>query len=362
MENTVAKPNDPESIKYQKPPQYYYVWQKAQNIPIYDTFHVASLADIEVKPWELYGGNGCFINLTDSFLVGSYVLEIPPGKSLNRIHHIFESSCYIIEGRGETIIEQEGYPTATINWQKRSLFAPPVNTHYRHVNLDKDKPARLLVVANAPLIMSLFHDERFVFGSTFAFDKRYKGERDYFERPPKYLGSRLSEVNFIRDVGNVELYNWEMRGKGAKTTFLSLSDSTLAAHISSFEVGTYKKAHRHGAGAHVVMLDGEGYSLIWKDGEPRQRVEWKAGTMFAPPEWAWHQHFNTGSTPARYLAVRNNNPVHPLRLGLPGFGTKNNQYGESQIELENEDPQIYADYARALEKNGVAIRQVMPKT
>ncbi|MGE5539500.1 MAG: hypothetical protein ACM30I_12850 [Gemmatimonas sp.] len=354
------RPNDPESMRYEKPPQYYYVWQKTQNIPVYDTFYLESLKDAELKPWDLFGGNGCFVNLTDSFLVGSFILEIPPGKSLNRMRHLFEGTVYVVEGRGETVIEQPGYPKLTVSWQKNSLFAPPLNTHYQHINRDKERPARLLVVNNAPLVMSLFHDERFLFNADFAFDRRFKGEADFFDRPAKYLGSRLSEVNYVRDVNKLDLYNWEMRGKGARTTFLSLSDNTLAAHISSFEVGTYKKAHRHGAGAHVVMLNGQGYSLLWRDGEPRQRVEWRAGTMFAPPEWWYHQHFNTGPEPARYLAVRNNNPTHPLRMGLPGFGSKNGQFGKAQIEFEDEDPVIYEDYARELERNGVPIRQEKP--
>jgi uncharacterized RmlC-like cupin family protein len=353
--------NDPETLRYERPPQYYFVWQKEQNIPIHETFYLESLAKAEVAPWEMYGGNGCFVNLTDSFLVGSFILEIPPGKSLKPMHHLFEGQVYVIEGKGHTIIEQPGYPTLTVSWQQRSLFSPPINTRYQHVNRDQERPARLLIVNNAPLVMSLFHDERFVFSADFAFDKRYKGEADFFERPAKYLGSRLSQVNYVRDLSRLDLYNWEMRGKGAKTTFLSLSDNTLAAHVSSFEVGTYKKAHRHGAGAHVVMLDGEGYSLLWKDGEERQRVEWKAGTMFAPPEWCWHQHFNTGQEPARYLAIRNNNPTHPLRMGLPGFRNGNaTQFGQSQIEFEHEDPVIYEDYARALAKNGVPIRQAKP--
>lgn len=353
-------PNDPESIKYKKPPQYYFVWQKEQNIPIHDTFYLESLGKAEVAPWELFGGNGCFVNLTDSFLVGSFILEIPPGKSLKPMHHLFEAQTYVIEGNGHTVIEQPGYPALTVSWQKGSLFSPPVNTHYQHVNRNQDRPARLLVVNNAPLIMSVFHDERFVFNDSFVFDKRFKGEKEYFERPAKYLGSRLSQINYIRDLSKLDLYNWEMRGKGAKTTFLSLSDNTLAAHVSSFEVGTYKKAHRHGAGAHVVMLDGQGYSLLWKDGEPRQRVEWRAGTMFAPPEWAWHQHFNTGPEPARYLAVRNNNPEHPVRMGMPSFRSGNSQFGRFQIEFEEEDPVIYEDYANALKKSGVQIRQEKP--
>ena len=81
----------------------------------------------------------------------------------------------------------------------------------------------------------------------------------------------------------------------------------------------------------------------------------------SPPEWAWHQHFNTGPEPARYLAVRNNNPEHPVRMGMPSFRSGNCQFGKFQIEFEEEDPQIYEDYAKALQKSGVAIRQEKPK-
>jgi hypothetical protein len=354
-------PNDPESIKFPKQPQYYFEWQKNQDIPIHDTFFVESLAHVELSPWKLFGANACFINLTDSFLVGSFVLEIPPGKSLNRIQHLFEGQVYVISGRGETTIEQQGSQPSKVSWQKHSLFSPPLNTHYQHRNLDQENPARLLIVNNAPLILSLFHDEDFVFNDPYSFKKRYSGEEDYFTRPAEYLGSRLSRINFIRDVSKLELYNWEMRGKGAKTTFLSLSSNTLAAHVSSFEIGTYKKAHRHGAGAHVVMLSGSGYSLLWKDGEERKRVDWREGTIFAPPEWCWHQHFNTSPEPARYLAIRNNNPEHPLRMGLPGFRQGGaTQFGGTQIEFEQEDPVIYQDYARELEQKGVKIRQEKP--
>ena len=347
--------NDPEGLVYKRPPQFYFVWQADQNIPIHKTFHVESLMDAEVKPWDLFGCKGCFINLTDSFLVGSFVLEIPPGQSTKRLHHLFEGTVYVIAGHGETEIEQPGCPAQTVAWQTGSLFAPPLNTSYQHRNTNPARPARLLVVNNAPLLMSLFHDERFIFKTAFSFDRRYQGEDNFFSGVPEYLGSRLSRVNFIRDVRDLELYNWADRGKGAKTTFLSLSDNTLAAHVSSFEVGTYKKAHRHGAGAHVVILDGEGYSLLWEEGMPRQRVEWRAGTMFAPPEWWYHQHFNTGKERARYLAIRNNNPQHPLRMGLPRFSLRNKgmtQFGKAQIEFEDEDPQIHRDFEAAMKKAG----------
>ena len=359
----VRAPNDPEAKVHRRPPQYYFVWQENEGIPVHDTFHVEDLATVEVGQWDRFGGNGCFINLTDSFLVGSFVLEIPPGKALHPVHHLFEGTTYVISGRGETVIEQPGAPARTVEWQARSLFSPPLNTTYQHRNLDPAKPARLLVVNNAPLVLSLYHDEDFVFGSGYAFTRRYQGEDGFFDGVPEYLGSRLSRVNYIPDVGKYELFNWDMRGKGAKTAFMSLSGNTIAAHISSFEVGTYKKAHRHGAGAHIVMLDGAGYSLLWEEGKPRQRVEWKAGTMFAPPEWWYHQHFNTGHEPARYLAIRNNNPEHPLRMGMPRIrdsGDGMTQFGRAQIDFEDEDPAIYADYAAELAAKGVELRQAKP--
>jgi quercetin dioxygenase-like cupin family protein len=358
-----GKPNDPEALVHKRPPQHYFVWQKGEGIPIHETFYIEDLTTAEVAPWDRFGGRGCFINLTDSFLVGAFVLEIPPGKALKEVHHLFEGTTYVISGRGETEISQPGAPSRTIEWREGSLFAPPLNTAYRHRNLDPGRPARLLVVNNAPLVMSLFHDDDFVFANDHAFTKRYTGAEDFFEPVPEYLGSRLSRINFIPDVREFELYAWEMRGKGAKTSFLSLSDNTIAAHISSFEVGTYKKAHRHGAGAHVVMLDGEGYSLLWEEGKERQRVEWRAGTMFAPPEWWYHQHFNTGPRPARYLAIRNNNREHPLRTGLPRFSDAGNgmtQFGKAQIEFEEEDPAIYEDYAAELARKGMEIRQRRP--
>ncbi|MEE8516967.1 MAG: cupin domain-containing protein [Alphaproteobacteria bacterium] len=365
MAKKTASPaaNDPESIKYTRPPQYYFQWQEKQGIPIHETYFIGDLAEVAMAPWDRFGGNGCFINLTDSFLVGAMVHEIPPGQELNLVHHMFEGTVYVVEGHGETVIEQKGYPARTVEWQARSLFSPPLNTSYRHRNLDKDRPARLLVVNNAPLVMSLYHDDDYVFGNDHVFDKRYKGEEEFFDGVPDYLGSRLARVNFIPDVSQYELYDWQLRGGGARTAFMSMSGNTIAAHISSFEVGTYKKSHRHGAGAHVVILDGEGYSLLWKDGEPRERVDWHAGTMFAPPEWCWHQHFNTGGHPARYLAIRNNNPEHPLRTGLPGFRggiAGDTQFGKAQIEFEDEDPAIYDEYAKELAKKGVEIKHIRP--
>jgi hypothetical protein len=80
------------------------------------------------------------------------------------------------------------------------------------------------------------------------------------------------------------------RGQGNSRVELQLAENAMQRHISEFEVGTYKKAHRHGPGSHVVMLNGRGYTLMWKENvkysesKTQARVDWKEGSLFVPPD------------------------------------------------------------------------------
>ena len=79
-----------------------------------------------------------------------------------------------------------------------------------------------------------------------------------------------------------------------------MAKNNSRAHISEFPVGTYKKAHRHGPGAHLLILSGEGFSMLWQEGTEYRKAPWKVGGMVIVPATIC-SHF--GATRARYLAI-----------------------------------------------------------
>src|SRR6185295_14237883 len=128
--------------------------------------------------------------------------------------------------------------------------------------------------------------------------------------------------------------------------------------------GTYKKGHRHGAGAHVMCVVGTGYSLLWWDGmTDLRRLDWKHGMVFPPSEKQWHQHFNTCDRPARYFATgvgslrypltaikrRSSGTLSPTSKSAVSLSVK---LGGDQIEFEDQDPRIHPLWLEEMRKNG----------
>ena len=129
----------------------------------------------------------------------------------------------------------------------------------------------------------------------------------------------------------------------------------MNSHISQFPIGTYKKGHAHGPGAHVIILSGQGYSLMWPEGDAPRRYEWEVGTLIVPPNMWFHQHFNSGTTPARYLAFKHEVVAVRNAQGVPKAWISR-RLGGDQIDYADEMPMVRKLFADELAKSGLSPR------
>ena len=336
----------------------YHRWQRDEGIPAYRGSYVQDLHHIEVADWPRLGARGAFVNLADQEHDDGWVIELPPGGQSAVQHQLFESLVYVLDGRGATTIWQGGSDKKqTFEWQRGGVFSPPLNCYYQHFNLDGKGPVRLFAVTLAPTIINtvggIYNSTDFIFNNPYVFSERYNAQDDYFSNPGERMGPRIDwKTNYIADVRTFKLDPKPERGEGSSNMHIYLANNhKLMSHISEWPVGTYLIGHRHGVGAHVIILDGEGYSLLWYEGDQtRRRVDWKDGDVISPRDWEYHQHFNPGPHTVRYLA---------FRFGADG-GPYGTGPGPDSIPREKEDPAIYDEFEQECAKYGVRPRYPRP--
>jgi oxalate decarboxylase/phosphoglucose isomerase-like protein (cupin superfamily)/mannose-6-phosphate isomerase-like protein (cupin superfamily) len=333
----------------------YQRWVESEGIPLIGGFFIEDIQKVELAAWKSKGGLGARICLDGTGETNdAYICEIPAGKSLKPQKHFFEELVYIISGKGATTIWNQGGPKRTFEWQEGSLFSPPLNSWYQHFNGMGNEPARYIAVTSAPCMINLIHSLDFIFNCDYVFKDRFNSEEDYFSKAGTWYSGRTWQTNFVSDVRNLQLLEWKERGGGASQVRFELSENTLCGHVSQFGVGAYKKAHFHGPGAHVIILSGQGYSLLWPPGQAIQRYDWKPGSLVVPPANWFHQHFNAGSEPARYLALRwGSQKYHEMWGEGKGKTDIDVKLGGNQIEYEDEDPLVRRMFEEACAKAGV---------
>jgi len=341
----------------------YLAWCAEQGVPILEDFGI-NLMKIDVKPWDLYGLDGaiCHLKGRDDFN-SIFCFEIPPGGKSRPLKHIYENVVYVLGGYGSTTVETPTGEKHSFEWGRNSLFAVPINTKYQHFNGSGQEPARFASVQNLPFLLNMFRNEQFIFDNPMTFPERlgpngyFSGEGEMIELRP---GRHQWVTNFVADITKFELKSWAARGKGSSSLRWILSDGTLGCHTSQIVPGTYKKAHRHSCGTNVFTIDGKGYSLLWYEGEEDDfvRVDWDHGVVVPPPEQMFHQHFNTGDRPSRYLAVGFGTVRYPIRqVKKDSWGGKVDtsvEDGGNQIEYENQQPWIHKLWLSEMDRNGIA--------
>lgn len=355
---------DMEEIKKVMGIDCYLNWLAKEGLPVTEGFAV-DLHAVQTVPWARYGVKGAAVH-TDGRgdFLNMFVIDLPPGGASAPQRHLYEEVFYVLSGHGSTQVVSESGEKHSFEWGPRSMFSVPMNMSYRLFNGDGAKAARLSTTTNLPIMLNLFHRESFIFDNDESFEER-AGQSRYFEGEGKFIpvrpGNHMWETNFIPDVAEMELKDVPGRGAGGKNLMLILADGTMHAHIADMPVGTYKKAHRHAADFHVMCVKGTGYSLLWFEGDEEfRRVDWKEGTVFAPADQMFHQHFNSCAEPVMYIATALGSLRYPFteskrKTWFGGYQTSVKDGGD-QIEYEDQDPRINRMYEEEARKGGFDVK------
>ena len=331
---------------------YFDEWVAREGLDLIRGYKVDNVYTVELKPWARTGGRAVQIQLDGTGdLNAAYVQEIPPGKALAPQKHLYEEMVYILSGRGSTSVWYEGKQKNSFEWQAGSLFCIPLNASHQHFNGSGQEPTRYLAVTTAPVMLNLIRSEHFIFNNPAVFPERYQGEDEYFGENIRYetyegWDQPLSVAfsNFFADIDAVPFASMD-RGVGVQGRVFELANGVLGAHTLVIPGGTFSKLHRHGPGAHVVWLKGEGYSLMFPDGGEKVKVDWGPGTMVVPPAWWWHQHAVVSSEPGQHLALRMSSMKN--RINRMSNGTlKSVRRGGSQMDYEDVPPELMEDLKR----------------
>lgn len=322
-------------INQPAPPGKYLVdpyeeWAKAESVPVH-TGAALDLLGAEVKPWARFGVNGAFCHLDghDDFLT-VFLLELPPNSGSAPHQHMYEEVCYVLAGSGTTEFEAPDGHTQVIEWGPRSLFALPMNARYRHRNTAA-APARFAAVNDMRYLFNLYRSEQFVFGTPTQFAERHGG------------------TEAVADVAK------QPAGP------LTLANGTISSDVVEMAAGTYGQAFRQMHGAHLFGVDGEGYTLAWEEGaQDFTRADWRHGVVYSVPGMAFRQHFNAGSTPARFLDVQLGSQRHPI------FRHRRAAYGDSAvyaagsaiIPFAEQDPRIHRMWLETIAAKSVKSRML----
>jgi len=342
----------------------YDLWMEEQKIPIHKGFFVEDVRTVPVGWWETGKCNAAFIQLAGQEGISeARITEIAPGESLPPMRFSIDQIVYVASGRGLTTVSAEGKAKQTFEWSPRSLFLLPGGTTHQFSNARGDHPVRLLHYDYLPLAMSVIDDPDFYFNNPGSIKSSFEGQEDFYseakQAPPDDHqkrdqsregapeGAAYWYGNFFPDMQAWDkLAVYRRRGGGGSTVRVSFPRSQLRAHMSVFPARTYKKGHRHGPGRVIIIPGGEGYSIMWEEGKDKIVVPWHEASLFVPPNRWFHQHFNAGGTPARYLAM------HPADQ-FAGFSEQVTDRDRDQIEYPDEDPFIRQKFEEELGRKGL---------
>jgi oxalate decarboxylase/phosphoglucose isomerase-like protein (cupin superfamily) len=336
-------------------------WMDSLGLPLHLGYYIEDLREIELGRWEERGCDAAFIQLEgQQGITETRVTEVPARGVLPPVRLAFDEVVYVVEGRGATTVWRSGAPRKSFEWSENSMFLLPRHHFHELGNTSGSRPARLLHYNYFPLLLSASPDpDAFITtnrGETAEPVHEVDLEALYAE--PELKTIAVEDVAWKRRgavwVGSFfpDMSAWDKltvnksRGGGGRSVAMDFPGSEISCHMSMFAPRTYKKAHRHGPGRAIVIPAGEGYSVMWEEGKDKVVAPWKPGSLITPPNRWFHQHFNVGHAPARYLAF------HPP-LQFDGHAEKVEDRARDQIEYVDEDVSVREMFEAELAKRGL---------
>jgi hypothetical protein len=331
----------------------------AEGLPVITGYGVEDLRAVPLGYWERLGGPAAYCHLEGAQgFVGSLVAEIPPGKNLKPMRHLYEELILILEGRGATQFwSDKTNQMIVLEWQPGSIFSPPLNVKHQHFNGSSTEPVRFVAANNAPIIFNSFAAPAFIFNTPYEFTDRFGGQTNYFSSEYKEGEFEDTSINFIPDVYAVPLTKYPRRGADySRLGITGSGNKSMIGHVMQIGSGTYRKPHYHGSGAQVIVLGGKGYTLMWPKDDPRMesfvKVDWRKGSLLVPPERWYHSHFTTSAEPGLHLALRRGQ----RGVGKNYLATVPEREGGTVMDYEDEPREVRAIYEAELAKTGVSCR------
>jgi uncharacterized RmlC-like cupin family protein len=306
---------------------HYEDWVAREGLELIRGHRVENVFTVPLRHWARTDGYAVQIELDGSSeQAAAYVQEIAPTRKTNPMRHVYEELVYVLSGRGSTSVWYDEGKKRSFEWGAGALFAIPLNASYQHFNLSGSEPARYVALTTAPTMMNFLRDDGFIFDNPYQFKDRFDQEQDYYNTEVRsrtysrvkggreqsaYFANLWPDVNRIFDRPrerkidfNPEIDRSIDTGGGGYQ--FEAANGVLGAHIWEAPGGTFSSVHRHGPAAHVIWLQGEGYSILWPDGGEANKVkeDWQPGTLIVPPNWWWHAHCITSQQSGRHLALK----------------------------------------------------------
>ena len=268
------------------------------------------------------------------------ITEIPAGgKSLPPLKLAVSEVVYVLEGQGLATVWAGDGEKKTFEWQKSQpvlpaapLLAPALERPRRpagaHPQLQlparrRCRPSRSraccfnnpLRGAGAPL--------RPATARSSTPRRRWSRRRGC----PRAATGVYWRANFIPDMSA-----WDKlvpllrpRRRRLRVVGIQFPGAEMGCHMSVFDPQLYKKGaqsrprprNRHPEGRGLLRAVAGDTSVGPVDGAEKVVCPWREGSIFVPPENWYHQHFNTGTGEARYLALARAAAVQRQRLPPP---------------------------------------------